>query len=196
MNSKDLILRYLSEKMGQAEKLQFEKILSDSEPLREELEKTKKILSAFNYSVNTEIDKYYFSDQLRLFHSRQEQTVKKYTLEERGINIAFGMVAIIIFIMFLRIDKEGISYREQDSFTYETVLEDYSDFYGIQLNLISLENEKSLELGTDSFDKIIENSFPDYLPSDDRFSIYSIESFFTEDEMNEMYAKIKNKKLL
>ena len=99
MNNDERIIKYLEGELSEAEKVLFEKELSDSEALRNELYAYKKVLTEFDEQKSFETDAHYFNS---IIPKAREKLERKETINPfRKISFAAAFILILVAGYFL-----------------------------------------------------------------------------------------------
>ncbi|MBI3125393.1 MAG: hypothetical protein HYZ10_13405 [Ignavibacteriales bacterium] len=191
------ILRYLSELMGDREKIEFEKELETNSALADELSQQKTILE--NLSIeNIDADERYFDSLIPKVRSRIEKPAKANLLPRLAFGLPTLVVVVIVGVVFF---KSGFNSNNGNTEIVNQIIENIDDEivsskYISDLDLDVNTTYKTLNDKAESqeivYDEQTKNkilAIYDYPLSDELLSVQSL----SKEELTSIYSKIEPK---
>jgi hypothetical protein len=195
MNSKnDIILRYLDGTLEGEEKTLFEKELSNSPSLQEQLSNYKCVFDEFaSYDV-TSVDDDYFRNMVPKFRSKLPGKLKRFPLQK--VSFASAASLIVIMFLFLLFNRTNHNLNIVDNLNEHELTELWDKF-----SSDVLPSEYPSEITADSTVNTLYltelNLSPEsvnYYFADRKTEVNTIIKDISEEEADNIYKEIINKK--
>lgn len=198
MNNEERILKYFSDELSFEEKKLFEADLEDSEELQREYYLLREKLTELKENAVVAADDSYFSNLVPIVRSKMELRNNYFTFPRLALTLSVLAVLYIVSFNILDFSGKKISFTLNDkSPMLNEALEDATDDQlseYIDINLNYSGNSFSvitdgLEITSDNLEGIGESALKS-------FDEYELLNKLNEDEVNEIYNKLLNKKIL
>jgi hypothetical protein len=195
MNSKnDLIIRYIEGTLDNAEKTLFETELKNSPSLQKELSLYKKVFSEFSGYKDIPVNDDYFRNMVPIFRSKLPGKLKKFPLRQVALaSVASLIVVVFLFLLLNRTEQisnitNNLNEHELtelwDKFSSDILPSEYSADISIDSTINALYlNELNITSETES-----------YYFADRKSDVTTIVKDINDDEANNIYNEIINKK--
>jgi hypothetical protein len=195
MNKKEIIIKYLDNQLSEAEKLNFEKQLSDSTELKREFIKYADIYSQIDELKEIKSNPLYFNSLLPRFHRKQKDQRAVFSFKNVGYAFSLVIMFIVSFTLF------DLLYQGNESDNLIKFTESLTTDEKIDL-LSTLNGEATTEyinkLYSDFYNNNIETGFTDIWDKNQiavsyNLDVNNIEEIVTDEEFEIIYNELLNK---
>jgi hypothetical protein len=197
MKNDERIIKYLEGELQEEEKALFEKDLSDSEVLRNELAAYKKVITAFDEQKSFDTESTYFINLVPAIRKKLEQRETINPFRKLGFAVAFILIFIAGYFIFQPLflsSSENILTIEElaDSMT-DSELDEMIDYLSEE-NDTELFDDDLYNFEKDDLENIINAStYETKLAIISDFGINNFSADILETEKEEIYNELINK---
>ena len=197
MSNEEKVLKYFSDELSTEEKRNFEKEIEASEELQKEFYKMEKSLSGLKEDADVKTAGTYFVNLVPNVRKRMEKKKKFFTVPKLVTAVPVIVILFVLSISFNDTNKNFTFSLDEHSealneIVKEASIEQLSEFVDVNTNYesnnfnvlsdnLNIDNENILVVG----ENVLQN-----------FDEYELVNNLSEDELNEIYNKLLNAKIL
>jgi len=196
MNKDERIIKYLEGELSEEEKSSFEKDLSLSEDLWNELADYKKVLAAFDEQQSFETEKTYFNNLVPAIRKKLDQSETTNPLRKLGFAAAFILIFIAGYFIFQPLFSSSGNILTMEEFAdnlTDAELNDLIDYF-VTENETELTDEEIYNFEEEDLENIIyASTYESKLAIISDFGINNFLIDIPETEKEEIYDELINK---